>query len=89
MDAPRDDDDDFPEELDSFELDIVSSAKKLNLNGSSGGTGTKPVGESPPKIEPVLESKLEQVMMPEGGITKEGVVAETKKVKKDACCTLF
>ena len=42
MDAPRDDDDDFPEELDSFELDGTGSPKKLGISlGSSGGTGVK------------------------------------------------
>ena len=42
MDAPRDEDDDFPEELDSFELDGTGSPKKLGISlGSSGGTGVK------------------------------------------------
>lgn len=51
MDAPRDDDDDFPEELDSFELDGTGSPKKLSISlGSSGGTGVKsgePIAETP------------------------------------------
>jgi len=52
MDAPRDDDD-FPEELDSFELDGTGSPKKLGISlGSSGGTGVKGVSgvaETPSK----------------------------------------
>lgn len=91
MDAPRDDDD-FPEDLDSFELDGTGSPKKLGISlGSSGGTGVKSVAqivESPEKKEPVLESKLEQPEVP-AGIQKEGEAETTKKVKKDACCTVF
>lgn len=92
MDAPRDDDDDFPEELDSFELDGTSSPKKLGISlGSSGGTGVKSsaqIAESPTQKEPVLESKLEQPEVP-AGIQKEVDTVAPKKVKKDACCTLF
>ena len=91
MDAPRDDDDDFPEELDSFELDGTGSPKKLGISlGSSGGTGVKSgaqIVESPLKKESELETKLEKTEVPEG-IKKEGETA-APKVKKDACCTLF
>ena len=70
MDAPRDDDDDFPEELDSFELDGTGSPKKLGISlGSSGGTGVKSgaqIAESPAKKEPILEGKLEQPEAPTG-----------------------
>lgn len=61
MDAPRDDDDDFPEELDSFELDGTGSPKKLGISlGSSGGTGVKSgsgVNETPSKQVSELETK--------------------------------
>lgn len=61
MDAPRDDDDDFPEELDSFELDGTGSPKKLGISlGSSGGTGVKSgsgVADTPSKQVSELETK--------------------------------
>lgn len=92
MDAPRDDDDDFPEELDSFELDGTGSPKKLGISlGSSGGTGVKSgvqIGESSAKKESELETKQEKIEVPEG-IKKEVEATTAPKVKKDACCTLF
>ena len=91
MDAPRDDDDDFPEELDSFELDGTGSPKKLGISlGSSGGTGVKSgagIADSPTKLASELETKQEKTEVPEG-ILKEGEKA-TPKVKKNACCNLF
>ena len=91
MDAPRDDDDDFPEELDSFELDGTGSPKKLGISlGSSGGTGVKSgavVVDTPSKQVSELETKQEKTEVPEV-VKKEGETP-APKVKKDACCTLF
>jgi hypothetical protein len=47
MEAPKNDDDDFPEELDSFELDAAGSPTKIGIAlGSSGGTGVKAANQN-------------------------------------------
>lgn len=95
MEAPKNDDDDFPEELDSFELDAAGSPTKIGIAlGSSGGTGVKAANQNKSPSDKaqatslVLEGKEEKIE----GATVNGIAkpAETpSKAKKNACCTLF